>query len=725
MRHRPLPHLFLASLWTFLPACITVDPGEEASLGNDTESTIDDPDESEVSNPSETDDTGPPEIGVLRADAVVADLYAVAGAGAVSTEIAITNAGGASLMGISVSIEGDPSLTIGSLPETLAPGDTGTLTVHYAGALNQSTARAEIVVTTSQETTSIAVFAATGATGIGTGSWANFSGGDGRNLGEGLTVSLPAAPFPHSSAGYTDSTVYLFIPDGFRDGETQDVVVHYHGWRATVTETLTTHKYREQFHASGANAILIVPQGPVNANSGNFGKLMAPGGLSALVQQALIVLYREGRITAPELGDLTLTSHSGGYQAVAAALGSAVDKGPITEVHLYDSLYAGESTYKAFVRAGGRLISNYCASGGTLDNNQATRSALDSEGYYVEDQPRFEYYRDADALFWYADSTHDETTNLYTAYGESIRWGAHGHRYGPRIELREAHVSGTTARVRWLSPPDDDLTGFSIQSLEDGIWSERVHTGPNAEEAIFDRVGAATIRVVPEVIGVANPLGSDIIRVDPEPRVLIVDGFDRLIGGSFTGLSHDFAAKVGDATGRPVAYATNEAVAEGDVALGDYAAVIWLLGDEGLMDRTFNANERAIVSAYLASGGKLIISGSEVAYELKTSSPSFLSTTGVSYASDDGGSNRVTGLGPLVGLGTLDFGGSSDAYREDYPDVFTANPGSTTLLKYSTGGVAAAGIEGKTAVLGFPLEVVSDDNDRATLVDALLDFVGA
>ena len=54
---------------------------------------------------------------------------------------------------------------------------------------------------------------------------------------------------------------------------------------------------------------------------------------------------------------------------------------------------------------------------------------------------------------------------------------------------------------------------------------------------------------------------------------LVVDGFDRVLDGSFTGATHPFAAKVGAATGDPFSVASNEAVAQGIVDLAEQAQI--------------------------------------------------------------------------------------------------------------------------------------------------------
>jgi len=113
---------------------------------------------------------------------------------------------------------------------------------------------------------------------------------------QGRLILAPfvSAPFPHPDRAnghtyqnklypakehYSDNTVALFIPRGFRETGSIDVIIHFHGWTNTVAGTLTTFHLVEQLVASGKNAILVIPEGPHNAPDSFGGKLEDAGGL--------------------------------------------------------------------------------------------------------------------------------------------------------------------------------------------------------------------------------------------------------------------------------------------------------------------------------------------------------------------------------------------------------------------------------------------------------------
>ena len=118
---------------------------------------------------------------------------------------------------------------------------------------------------------------------------------------------------------------------------------------------------------------------------------------------------------------------------------------------------------------------------------------------------------------------------------------------------------------------------------------------------------------------------------------LIVDGFDRLdqtamiarweapFLGTVQRMELERMNRYGYAVehGRALAAcgwafdsALNGAVERGDVALGDYAAVDWFVGQDSEGDAALSDAERARLAAYLDGGGRLLISGAEIGYDL-------------------------------------------------------------------------------------------------------------
>ena len=97
--------------------------------------------------------------------------------------------------------------------------------------------------------------------------------------------------------------------------------------------------------------------------------------------------------------------------------------------------------------------------------------------------------------------------------------------------------------------------------------------------------------------------------------------------------------------GTHVASTSNEAVISGAVNLTDYNVVIWILGNESTANDTFNATEQTKVTQFLAAGGNLFVSGSEIGWDLDQQNNGrtfYENTLKANYVSDDAGTYTAT-----------------------------------------------------------------------------------
>ncbi|HVY49879.1 MAG TPA: hypothetical protein VHB21_28485, partial [Minicystis sp.] len=212
----------------------------------------------------------------------------------------------------------------------------------------------------------------------------------------------------------------------------------------------------------------------------------------------------------------------------------------------------------------------------------------------------------------------------------------------------------------------------------------------------------------------------------PGARVLVVDGFDRVVDGGFGGLSHDFAASVGEAAGK-VATIAHRALTEDAFDPTPYSSIVWILGDTSVLDHALSAAEQQILTSYLASGGHLVATGSELGYTLDQSSAgqSFLASTfGAAFAADASGSYSAAGAGPLASIASFTYSSAGGPYRVAYPDAFTATGAGDLVLAYGNGDGAAVGVAGRAVIVGFPLELVDDAARRRAVTRALVAFAG-
>lgn len=711
---------------TLLPDTVDTPDPVDTNDTVDTSDTTDAVDTSDTVDTTDTTDTGPTLAPDLATPSAIAIPWVAASAGPSNLELAIPNRGGFATIAATVLDSGLVRVT--SAPVSVAAGADLVLSLRFDGAASPLVVSARLRIDATPQGVGadtvryeVPVYAVAGAN-LPSATWTALSSGS-TLYGETATVRLASAPFPDSSGSWTDDSVNLFVPADYLDRGPIHYVVHFHGHGTTLASTLTAHRYREQLWASGVNAVLVTPQGPVNAASGNFGKLMRPGNLGKLLSDVSSILYRDRRVLTPLTGDVTLTEHSGGYQAVALNLDETFDEGLVVSAHLFDGLYGYSSAYEAFARAGGYLRSNHTAGGGTRSNNTALLATL---GNIAVPKATMANLRDEVAVIWPTSASHNDATWWDQVFSEALRWGSLSARRGPRIELRSAIAEGGTATIRWLAPDDMWTTGFAVETSSDGeTWSKRLSVGPHLSSASFPLANntGLHVRVRAEVEGLPTGLGvaSRSAYVFGGAPILVVDGFDRIFGGSWTDTRHDHAARV--ARLAEAATASNEAVADGEVELTDFPVVIWILGDESVADKTFTPDEQAKVTAYLDAGGALIVSGSELAYELRSTASSFLSRLGAVYSADDANQNNAKGVGPLAAIPSFAFGTSTAPYLEDFPDVLATSAGSTIILRYGNDMVAGVGRAGSSAVLGFPLETVESDTALAGLLSALVDFV--
>ena len=321
-----------------------------------------------------------------------------------------------------------------------------------------------------------------------------------------------------------------------------------------------------------------------------------------------------------------------------------------------------------------------------------------------------------------------------------------------------------TITVQWDAPVVNSIggdapTGYVIYKSTDGTGfdggtyisalagtSVTFNNLPDSDGVYYFRVAARNSGGESKLsaVVVAAPSGTS------GDRILIVNGFDRQDRfldskdpyGSGTvsrvrpdySNSYTYATQVGQAlessAGKvAVSSVQNEAVISGEVNLSDYDMVVWILGEESTADDTFNATEQAKVSAYLASGGNLFVSGAEIGYEL-TGTSFYSDVLHATYIRDDAATYTAQGTtsGIFAGI-NLTFDDGSMFYDTNYPDVIAPGSGAQAAMSYvgGTGGTAAiqydgTGSQGSVVMLGFPFETITSSTIRESMMTRVLDF---
>ena len=333
----------------------------------------------------------------------------------------------------------------------------------------------------------------------------------------------------------------------------------------------------------------------------------------------------------------------------------------------------------------------------------------------------------------------------------------------PPTHLRVQNLGGDAVRVAWNPSPTDTVglrgapaTGYRVYTSPDGFaWgqplavtdSQATLTGFSTGETLYVRVTATNDggKSFPtEVLGT---------RVGAMPPLLIVNGFDKC---NRFGLVQEIdpvegynlrmwlrqinsrAYVVHHGAAVPISYtwdsASNEAIAAGLISLSSYSLVDWVLGEESTEeDGTLNATEQAALTDFVQHGGALLISGSELLWDLVEQGHGLTfaaETLHTGYTADDAATYHVTPAetGAFAGGEAFYFDAPGE-YDADSPDVPTPLAGAQAALYYDgqTDGVAAVQHANgctRTLVLGFPFEAIRPAA-RPTVMARALDFLAA
>ena len=311
----------------------------------------------------------------------------------------------------------------------------------------------------------------------------------------------------------------------------------------------------------------------------------------------------------------------------------------------------------------------------------------------------------------------------------------------PPVRLVVHNDGRSRVRVRWQPPVaqasgGDVPTGYRVYRSGDGrawdngtpVTATETTLTAAVGELVFVRVSATNAG------GESFPTPTLAARAAPtgEAPMLLVMAFDRLDSGLLVrevtpGLGtlsrmilsrinsyayvreHAFAAA---AAGVSFDSAHSAALANDDLALARYHAVGWMGGQEATADESFSTDEQARVRAFAAAGGALLVTGSEIAWDLgwrgAAGDQAFLrEVLQADYAADDGMAPRLTGVGDFAEQAPLSVDdGSFGTYAVGYPDVLTPAGAATPALVYEgstrVGAIYAPGL----VYVGVPLEAL-------------------
>lgn len=368
------------------------------------------------------------------------------------------------------------------------------------------------------------------------------------------------------------------------------------------------------------------------------------------------------------------------------------------------------------------------------------------------------------ALSGYIDNPNDNQRYLFSFIGNDsggidqtatrdaiddavVLYGSRRVPLSPELTRVRSVLNGTALQLTW-SDEGFIRTGYRIYPSTDGLtFGAPINVAANVQSYVDPGVISGTKKYYKvSVVGSSGESkGSRIYgaQAGTNSPVLIVDGDDRwqfLPAENPSITNHSFAAIAGRSVSG-VAFDTvnHDAVIDGTVALSNYTAVVWLMGEESTVDESFSTTEQALVTDYLNNGGNLFVSGAEVGWDLdRASGPTtadrnfYRNVLRAAYSTDDANTYAFAASASGIFSNNAASGfdnGTKGTYNVDFPDVLVPTNGSIVALTYSggTGGAAAVQYDGslgggRVMNWGFPFESITNSAARDAYMSDVLRF---
>ena len=262
-----------------------------------------------------------------------------------------------------------------------------------------------------------------------------------KHLGKVFLTQFSSAPFPHPKRmeghtykneifsfqeHYADSSVLIFVPKGFRPTQSTNIIVYVHGWYNNIDSACAQFKLIEQFSESNKNAVFVFPEGPKNAPDSFGGKMEDKDGLKNLFEDVVKYLKKKKIVNSTKIGKIFLAGHSGAYRAIAYS----VDQGGLTknisDVILFDALYAETEKFLKWIQNFNGKFVNICTDqGGTVAETENLMNDLDSLKipYLKTDEKELTQTQLVNnrSIFIHTDLSHNEVIEVRKQFRDYLR----------------------------------------------------------------------------------------------------------------------------------------------------------------------------------------------------------------------------------------------------------------------------------------------------------------
>ena len=316
--------------------------------------------------------------------------------------------------------------------------------------------------------------------------------------------------------------------------------------------------------------------------------------------------------------------------------------------------------------------------------------------------------------------------------------------------FRMRNWGGGRVKLSWRKAIDpreasSTPTGYRVYRSRNGKgFEDGVLVSSTATEVSWDATGLAPGQTYYFRVSAVNAGGESFptetlaVRVGDRGKVLLVSGFDRIDRNvRFRDGENTFDYVIQHALAIPAGItfdsATNEAVRDGRIALDAFDVVDWILGEESTNDETLTTVEQSILRGYLDRGGALLLSGSEVAWDLGSQGAAqdvaFLrDVLGATYVADSATRGPLDGVAgsALASLSNLTYDdGTLGVYNVDSADAIAPTAASRACLVHRSTG-QAAGVQwagyGRLLYFTVPIEAF-EPVKRRELMSASLAYL--
>ncbi len=150
------------------------------------------------------------------------------------------------------------------------------------------------------------------------------------------------AKYPSNDSRFNDNSCLVYVPKHFNKNKPWNFMLWFHGWNNNIQSTIEQFKLREQIVLSGANVILIMPEGVKNGNDSYCGNWEQANYFNYFMEDVKLKLKSEkivDKITAEN--QLIIAGHSGASRALVQVM----DYSSITikAILMFDAIYNHET----------------------------------------------------------------------------------------------------------------------------------------------------------------------------------------------------------------------------------------------------------------------------------------------------------------------------------------------------------------------------------------------